>query len=107
LAQTGNEPAGPDARLPGGGRLLDLPEPPVLVLHVRPVDQDGEWDMLIRLRNASEESRTAVIGSGALSIAGARLPTVDADSEISITDGSARVRLDSRDTVSVRLALDR
>lgn len=57
--------------LPAGqGTLLRLPEPPVLLLRAKPsVDGGG---LVLRLLNASDQSSEVSVGSGLLTIVGAR-----------------------------------
>src|SRR5207237_3894039 len=76
IIQSAFEPARSSAPLARAGSLLALPEPPVLVLDVLPgwAQSDSEPDtMYVRLLNASDEARSAVIGSGQLKIAAAQL----------------------------------
>ncbi len=66
LLQHLGEPSIRQPTLAGQGSLLHLPEPPVLVLHVKPADHGDS--VLVRLFNASEAEQTARIGSGLLRI---------------------------------------
>jgi alpha-mannosidase len=92
--------------------FLDLPEPPVLVQHVRPGDAapigsygnrgDGESDWIaVVLRNASDTQQQATMSPGILSIDNA-----DADrssGEIVLSDGIAELTLSPRELRTVRL----
>jgi hypothetical protein len=118
LAQAADEPSVADAPLDAEASLLDLPEPPVLVTQIRP-DRDGPGvyqfgdsepaadAMLVRLRNASDESQSVDVGSGALTVTDARrvgaLGGSVEDDTVPVTDGTATVELDARETATLRL----
>jgi hypothetical protein len=68
LLQQLGEPHG-ELRLPSSGSLFTLPEPPVVVLHVKP-SHDGSG-ALVRLLNASDEVQTANIGSALVQVGAA------------------------------------
>lgn len=122
VVQTLGEPAAPDASLPEAGHLLDLPEPPVLVVQVRP-DRDGPGvqhgdrtgtppdAFLVRLQNASDTHRSATIGSGVVSIARARrvgmLGDPIDDGSLSVTDGTVSIDLDPRAGSTIRIVPER
>jgi len=119
LAQTGGEGTVDDPPLAGTGQFLDLPEPPVLVTQIRPVDADTgifhpELDssadrddaMIVDLRNASDSPTTAHIGHGTIEVSTAERtdPTgkvVEADLEVA-GDG-VTVEFNARETVTLRL----
>jgi hypothetical protein len=65
LLQQLGEPHG-ELRLPLAGSLLALPEPPVMVIHVKPAYSGS--GALVRLLNASDEAQNATIGSGLVQI---------------------------------------
>ncbi len=104
--------------------FLDLPEPPVLVQHVRAEDaapigsegwcDDGTGDRIaVALRNASDAAQRATIGPGALSIDGvdeapsdasaATAETDTAPGAVDLSDGTAEIDLDARGTRTVLL----
>ncbi|MBW7883346.1 MAG: hypothetical protein H3C34_12045 [Caldilineaceae bacterium] len=58
-----------EAPWPSAGTLLRLPEPPVIVLHLKP-SSDGNG-VIVRLANATDSAQTATVGSGLLRITGA------------------------------------
>ena len=65
----GEIPAEPTT-LPASGMLLQLPDAPLLPLHVKAAnDQTG---VIVRLLNASDQAQTATIGSALLKIAAAQ-----------------------------------
>lgn len=120
LAQTAGETPVSEPPLESAGQLLDLPSPPTLVQQVRPTggDEGGTWpgyattgdaesaDMLVLLKNASDERRTATIGSAALNIAEAERRTPlggPTEGDLLIADGLVNVDLDPRETVAVAL----
>lgn len=111
--------------LPSSGRFLDLPTPPVLVSQVRPAGDNGifpptgaarhgadaERRMDVSLLNASDEPRSASIGSALLSIEDARpldlFGTDRADAEPQLADGTVTIELGPRELTMVRLECDR
>jgi hypothetical protein len=105
LAQTAGEPRVDDAKLPPTGSLLDLPEPPVLTLHVRRATESADDEMEILLRNASDEDRTCVVDSAALAIDDAYCPSLD-DGSVNVATGGARVPLSAREMARLRLRFD-
>jgi hypothetical protein len=88
--------------LPNTGDLLQLPEPPVLVTHIRP---DGAGGLLVRLLNASDEARTAHIASGLLTIRAAGLcDLLDAPQKpLPVVDGAVLVDAPPRRFVVVQI----
>ena len=119
LAQTLGEGTVDDPPIQGAGQFLDLPEPLVLVTQVRPVDADTgvfhpeletvderDDDVLVCLRNASDDGRTAQIGHGELEIdiAARTDPTGKLTEEkLRVTDDGVAVQMDGRETITVRL----
>lgn len=109
---TGEEKSHECADAATAGSFLDLPEPPVLVHHVRPGDAapigsyvnrgGGESDrMAVVLRNASDTQQRATIGPGILSIDGA-----DGDGSsavVELSDGVAELKLSPRELRTVQL----
>jgi hypothetical protein len=63
IQHLGEQPA--EQLLPQNGTLLTLPEPPILVLNFRKVEEGG---ILITLYNASDEHRNAEVKSGIISL---------------------------------------
>lgn len=107
----------PDPVLPSTGSLLDLPDPPILVLQVRPdgaagdiyplsanSDRDG---VLVLLRNASDETRDIRIGSSALTVLAAEereiLGESNREGAIGVDDGAVETELAPRETALFRL----
>lgn len=115
-AQTCAEPTTSDAPLPAEGQLLDLPEPPVLVLQVRPTAEDGgvfhpggaERDdrMLLVLRNASDSPSEATVGNATLAVTDAERTDPygrAADGSLSTTEDGVELELEARETAGVVL----
>jgi hypothetical protein len=93
LVQPLGEPRLPPL-LPPRGTLLRLPQPPILVLHVKP----GDGGIVIRLLNTSDSVQTAVIASGLIQIASARLCDLmeEPQAAITVSDGRLSVELPPR-----------
>lgn len=122
LAQTLGEGTIEEPPLAGEGQLLDLPEPPVLVTQVRPVDADTgifhtgvdaatdrDDRMVVALRNASDDARSAVVGSAELTpTAAARTdPTgTTVRDQVRVTDDGVTIELDARETATIRLGTE-
>lgn len=131
LVQTMGETNGIEGASAGGAAasFLDLPEPPVLVHHVRPEDaaaigsagrrDDGAGGRVaVVLRNASDAAHRATIGPGVLSIDGVDAERGDtsaasaeidaAPSGVNLLDGTAEIALDARElrTVLLRCSSD-
>ena len=103
LMQQIGEPSTAAASWPASGSLLDLPQPPVMVTHVKPAASgDGA---LVRLLNASDGEQTAHIGSGLVQIARAQrcdlLENVLED--LGVTDGAVELVLQPREMAAVLL----
>jgi alpha-mannosidase len=61
-----HEPAASNPPLPTRGTLLELPELPVIALHIKR-SEDGKG-VIVRLLNTSDRPQTAAVGSGLLRI---------------------------------------
>jgi alpha-mannosidase len=89
--------------LPASGSLLDLPDAPVLTLHVKAARDGG--GMIVRLLNASDAAQTATIGSSLLKIASAKqcdlLENVEA--ALNVQGGAVTVGIPARGIRSVLL----
>lgn len=110
VLQSAAELPDPNAALPRSGSFLQLPQPPVLVLHVAPAWAYGSGDgMLVRLLNASDEQQTAQIGSGLLRIRTAALCDVFGTpiQPLTVVDECVTVELPPRRMVTVRLQMER
>lgn len=127
LVNSLNEEPLPAASLPESDSLLSLPEPPVLVLQIKPeeesktpfypaegggqsrlreseeVPDDAAFTLL--LRNASDEPQTATLGSGVLSVTGAvSVGLLHQDEEpLETTGEGAAVELAPRETIRVQV----
>jgi hypothetical protein len=102
LFHPANELRRPNADLPREGTLLELPAPPVVVLHVL---GDGPEHVIVRLLNASDKAQTARIGSGILTIERAEQCDLfgQVRQDIAVSRGAASVSLESRRLAVVRL----
>ncbi|WP_312908957.1 hypothetical protein [Natronosalvus caseinilyticus] len=92
--------------------FLDLPEPPVLVHHVRPDDADpigfpdagdargSGWIVLV-LSNVSDEPREASIGSGLLTVEAVEA-AVD-EGSLQLSNGTVSLAIDGRSSYRLRL----
>lgn len=124
--------AGVEPTLPEYGRVLDLPEPPVLVSFVRPAraagignasvsgadtanttadgGTDGADELDVGLLNASDEGRTATVAPGIFGVEAARtvgqLGEDDRRGSLEVSDGAVEVELGSRELSVVRLSLE-
>jgi hypothetical protein len=99
LMQHMGEPPVAAAAWPASGSLLDLPQPPVVVTHLKPA---GEG-MLVRLLNASDSVQTARIGSGLVQITGAgRCDLLENPvSDLPVTGGAVELVLQPREMAAV------
>ncbi len=100
----GEDPATGD-RLPRSGSLLQLPDPPVRVLSLRP---DADGSVLLRLQNASDASAQARIGPGLLRIGRAATANVLGGVEAVLpldAQGAVGLGLGPRRVAAVRLWL--
>lgn len=88
---------------PDSGSLLKLPEPPVLVLQVKPVAEG----VVVRLLNASETAQSATLGAGLLPIAAAKRCDLfeQAVAELPVHGGVLSLELEPRQVVTIHLAV--
>jgi hypothetical protein len=126
VAQTMGERSAQSPTLPAVGTLLSLPDPPTLVLHVRPTagncgvypcpsdaaavsSESTDADVAVLLKNASDEPQNASFDSGVLAIEGARTATVlgerPTDERIQRTDDGIMIELNAREMRLVLLTL--
>lgn len=118
LVQTLHEWPVESPALSSVGNLLDLPEPPVIVTHVRPAGWDvgvfhpgadspsNDDGVLVALRNASDRRERVTIGSGGLSIRSAARTDVfgvDRGDVLDVDRGQVTVDLAPRETATIRL----
>jgi len=100
-----NLSSGAPSGAPRSGSLLQLPQPPVLTLHVKPAS-DGNG-VVVRLLNASDAPQRAVIGSGLLRIDSAAVCDLfeSARDPLTVTDGRVELDLAPRRVKVVRLSI--
>ncbi len=100
LLQQMGEPHG-ESLLPPAGSLLNLPQPPVVVLHVKPA-YDGSG-ALVRLLNASDTAQNATIGSGLVQIGRAvRCDLLENElGPLGVENGAVQLTLQPRETAAV------
>jgi alpha-mannosidase len=100
LLQQMGEPHG-ESLLPASGSLLQLPQPPVVVLHVKPA-YDGSG-ALVRLLNASDTAQNATIGSGLVQIGSAvRCDLLENElGPLEVENGAVQLTLQPRATAAV------
>lgn len=115
-----------EARGPAKSSLLDLPEPPILVVQVRP-STSGPADIHptggvspssvtatgveLRLMNASDKKHTARVASGVLTLAEAKevgyLGEIGAEAaDVAVVDGALEVDLMSRELTTLQLSFE-
>lgn len=104
------EPARSKAALPRTGTLLALPQPPVLVLDIVPgwAQQDDEPGAIyVRLLNASDETQTAMLGSGLLTITAAQHCDLlgNRGESVEVRQGACELTLSRRQLLVVRLVV--
>ncbi len=89
---------------PATGALLELPQPPVVVLHVKPA-ADGAG-VVVRLLNASDAEQPARIASGLVHIVGAQACDLleQPTDALTVIDGAVTLSLPPRRIAVVRLA---
>ena len=89
-------------KLPNAGALLQLPEPPVLVLSLHGTLNDSA---LLALYNACDSSQTARISDGLIKIQSAQLCDLFGNplEKLKITGGTADIILKPRQTVIIKL----
>ncbi|HAJ36157.1 MAG TPA: hypothetical protein DCL15_10730 [Chloroflexi bacterium] len=90
--------------LPASGSLLTLPQPPVLTLRVQPTD---DHDILVRLHNASDDQRSATLGSALLNIIAAQSCDLlgKPQTALPVIQGAVSVELAPRQTLTLRCRL--
>ena len=105
LLQHMGEPSS-DRTWPAAGTLLNLPQPPVVVLNVKPVA--GAPGIVVRLFNASDAEQTATIGSGLVRIVAAHTCDLleNPQSDLPVQDGTVVVRMPARRVAVVQLEVD-
>jgi hypothetical protein len=101
LVQHLGETAVEGGQLPATGTLLHLPQPPVLALNMR-ADSNA---VFLTLYNASDESQTATIQSGLLSIAHAADCSLfgEAQEPLEVNDGVVSVQIPRRSLKVIQL----
>jgi len=91
-----------DEPLPAEGTLLNLPDDPIQVMHIKQADDNN--GLIMRLINTSDEEQMATIGSNLLTITSATLCDlleVNGD-DLTVTDGTIEVTLPKRGMVAIR-----
>lgn len=109
VLQSASELPCQDAFLPRSGSFLNLPEPPVLVLHVAPCwAYGGERGVLVRLLNASDEKQRAKIESALLRIQRASLGDLFGSEKqpLNVADGEITVELPPRRLATILLQVE-
>ena len=94
-----------DARAwPTSGTVLALPEPPVMVLHVKPATGS---QLLVRLMNASDAEQVATVGSGLLRITGAAACDLfgHVEGDLPVHDGAVSLALAPRRVATLLLTV--
>ncbi|HXF62301.1 MAG TPA: glycosyl hydrolase-related protein [Caldilineaceae bacterium] len=91
---------------PESGTLLELPEPPVMALHVKAAAQGG--GLIVRLLNASDETQTARIGSGLVRIRQAAVCSLleEVGAALPVSAGAVTLALEPRRVAVVHLAVE-
>jgi hypothetical protein len=91
--------------LPASGTLLQLPDAPVLPIHVKAA-RDGKR-VLVRLLNASDETQSATVGSGLLKIGSATQCDLleNAEGDLSVNNGAVTFEIPARAIRSMLLTL--
>lgn len=103
LVQPLGEPPLAAPALPASGAFLQLPQPPVLVQHIKPaVDGNG---VIVRLFNASDQPQSATLGSGLAQIQAAQACDLfeTAVDELPVTAGAVALPMAPRRVAVVRL----
>lgn len=91
-----------DDPLPMGGTLLNLPDAPIVTLHIKQAD-DGDG-MIVRLLNASDDEQTAMITSNLLTIESASICDLLEHhiGDLSVEDGTITVMIPKRGLMAIR-----
>ena len=89
-------------KLPGSGTLLQLPEPPVLVLSLKGTVNNGS---VLVLYNASENIHMARISGGLINIQSAQFCDLFGNpmKKLLVCDGAAEITMKPRQTVIIKL----
>jgi alpha-mannosidase len=88
---------------PASGSLLRLPQPPVMVLHIKPSSGN---EIAVRLLNASDEPQEATVSSSLLRIVGAMVCDLfeGADGkDVAVRDGVVTVEMAPRQVIVLKL----
>ncbi len=102
IAHSRYEHPSPDATLPRSATLLELPQSPILTLHMLPYQNGG---VLIRLLNASDNKQLTTIGSSLLKIVGAKACDLFGQpvETLSVNNGTVTVDIEARRTCVIWL----
>lgn len=127
VTQTTGERGVPSPPLPAEGTLLSLPEPPVLILQIRPTAGNvgvhpggsggdgtsggsGRGDIAVLVKNAADDSETAAFRSAALAIESAWTATVlgaqPSDERVERVSDGVTVELDPRELRTILLDVE-
>jgi len=95
-----------DPRWPAAGTLLRLPEPPIIVLHVKPAAACA--GVVVRLLNASDTEQDAVIGSALLTIRAAAACDLleNVTGALPVSGGAVTLSIPPRRIAVVHLSVD-
>lgn len=96
------EPMSAEVPLPKSGTLLNLPDGPVQVLHIKQAD-DGNG-IIVRLLNASDEQQTAQVSSELLTLRSASVcDLLEHDlNDLTVSNGSVQITLSARELAAIR-----
>jgi alpha-mannosidase len=102
LLQRLSEPMTTESPIPSTATLLNLPDAPTEVLHIKQAT-DGNG-LIIRLLNASDDEQTATISSNLLTIVAANIcDLVEHDLDaLEVTDGAIQVTIPKRGLMVIR-----
>lgn len=105
LFQHLGEPFEAQSLLPANGSLLNMPDAPIIVMHIKQADDDT--GVIVRLVNASDSIQTATLSSNLLQIQSAELCdlTEAVHSNIDVVNGSVSMEIESRHFAIVKLVL--
>jgi alpha-mannosidase len=92
-----------DSAIPGQGAFLQLPQPPILTLHIKRA-HDGS-SLIVRLLNASDTAQSASLASGLLKIQeAARCDLLENDVQaLPVSGGRTSIEIPARQMAAVRL----